>query len=161
TSDILFQDFDPIPLKHTDPLAGTPQIWLVNNTSVTSQTILPNPGTNMVIVGTGDFNGDGDADILFRDTVTGSVEMWEMKGTSIVADANLGTSTLWAPVAVGDFNGDGRSDILWKDTSGNLAMWEMNGPTRQLGAIVGNIGAGSTVVGVGDFNADGRSDFLW
>src|SRR5262249_57675083 len=126
TSDILFQDFDPIPLKHTDPLAGTPQIWLVNNTSVTSQTILPNPGTNMVIVGTGDFNGDGDADILFRDTVTGSVEMWEMNGTSIVADAGLGTSTFWNVAAVGDFNGDGRSDILWTHASAPLALSDIN-----------------------------------
>jgi hypothetical protein len=40
------------------------------------------------IVGSGDFNGDGMSDVLWRDT-NGNVSVWEMNGTTIL---NLATS---------------------------------------------------------------------
>jgi hypothetical protein len=36
-----------------------------------------------VIQQTGDYNGDGMSDVLFRDTNTGTVAMWFMNGLTI------------------------------------------------------------------------------
>ena len=74
-----------------------------------------------------DFNGDGKADILWRDT-SGAVAIWLMNGTAVASTGILGTVTTdWTIVGVGDFNGDARADILWRHTSGALAVWLMNG----------------------------------
>jgi len=84
------------------------------------------------VVGTGDFNGDGNSDILWRDT-SGNTAIWFMNGASVASTGGLGNiSTAWSVAQTGDYNGDGKSDILWRDTSGNTAIWFMNGrPSRR------------------------------
>jgi FG-GAP-like repeat len=106
-------------------------------------------------VGTGDFNGDGMSDILWRDT-SGNVAIWEMNGTAILNQNSSFVGTVavqWSIPVAGDFNGDGMSDILWRDTSGNVAIWEMNGTTilNPSTSYVGNL---SPVWTVQSTNAD-------
>src|SRR6202034_865543 len=75
-----------------------------------------------VPTGQRDFNGDGYADILWRDT-SGDLAIWEMNGTTILNPSNSGLGsvpTAWSIVGQRDFNGDGNADILWRDNSGNL-----------------------------------------
>ncbi len=40
----------------------------------------PIPGRAWRAVGTGDFNGDGNSDILWQNTNTGQASVWEMDG---------------------------------------------------------------------------------
>jgi hypothetical protein len=83
------------------------------------------------IKGTGDFNGDGYADILWQDT-SGNVSIWEMKGTAILNPSSSFVANVpsqWSVQLTGDYNGDAMSDIVWQDTSGNVAIWEMSGTT--------------------------------
>src|SRR5262249_17627638 len=69
------------------------------------------------IVGTGDFNGDGKSDILWRDT-SGNVAIWLMNGAQVTQSAGVGSApTSWSIAETGDFDGDGKSDLLWQDTS--------------------------------------------
>ena len=95
-------------------------------------------------VGTGDFNGDGKSDILFQNTSTGQVSIWEMDGNTRTGGgpvSNLGPS--WKAVGTGDFNGDGDSDILFQNTStGQVSVWEMDGNTRIGGGPVSQSRAG-------------------
>jgi|GEM_PF-5550542 len=117
------------------------------------------------IIGVGDFNGDGKADILWRNTSTGMVTMWLMNGTSKISEATIlsAGNTDWTVAGVGDFNGDGKADILWRNTStGMVTMWLMNGTSMSSWATI--LGPGNTdwtVAGVGDFNGDGKADILW
>ena len=37
------------------------------------------------IQGTGDFNGDGKSDILWRNTTSGEVDIWHMNGTTLAS----------------------------------------------------------------------------
>jgi len=56
------------------------------------------------IAGIGDFNGDGDADILWRNSTTGEVYIWLMNGTTLTSSGSLGyVSSDWSVQGVGDF----------------------------------------------------------
>ncbi len=56
-------------------------VWLMSGDSVLSQpTIDPEPDTNWEIVGTGDFTGKGQTDILWRNKTTGHNRVWLMNG---------------------------------------------------------------------------------
>jgi len=110
----------------------------------------------------GDFNGDGNSDILFRNTHTGSVALWELNGNHITSNTTVGSAGLnWHADGIGDFNGDGKSDVLWTSDKGQVAMWEMNGDHIASNTTVGQVGAGWHVAQVADFNGDGKSDVLW
>ena len=114
---------------------------------------------------THDFNGDGYSDILWRDSTSGTVAIWDMNGSTVLASSGGvgGETSNWQIVGTGDFNGDGKSDILWRDgTSGTVAIWEMNGSTvLPSSGGVGGETSNWQIVGTGDFNGDGFSDILW
>src|SRR5262249_56917560 len=63
---------------------------------------------------------------------------------------------------VGDGNGYGKADIRWGEGCGAGAMWEMNGPSVQLVASLGNVGTANwKIQGTGDFTGDGKADILF
>jgi hypothetical protein len=80
-----------------------------------------------------DVDGDGKADILWRQTSTGNVLLWLMNGGTMQSYAGgWGAPSDWVIQAAGDFDGDGKADILWRQTStGNVLLWLMNGGTIQ------------------------------
>ena len=81
------------------------------------------------IVGVGDFNGDGNPDIVWRNSATGETIVWYMQGV-----LRLGTETLetlpppWNIIDISDFDRDGSPDILWKNSAtGEVVVWYMRG----------------------------------
>jgi hypothetical protein len=122
---------------------------------------------NWKVAGVGDLDGDGRADIVWRNAPTGENYLYPMDGTTVlgtegylrtVADAN------WRIVGVGDFDGDGRNDILWRNfATGENYLYPMNGT-----AILAGEGYLRTVAelawrvaAVGDYDGDGKTDVLW
>src|SRR5439155_1715190 len=91
------------------------------------------PDLNWTIAGIGDFDGDGKADILWRNSTTGQNYLYLLDGTPIspgegslrtVADLN------WHVTGVGDFDGDGAADILWRNAAtGENYIYPMHGRT--------------------------------
>ena len=124
-----------------------------------------NPGASWSIAGTGDFNGDGRDDVLWRAT-NGTVTNWlgQANGNFAGNAANSynALDNGWTVQGTGDFNGDGRDDVLWRNTNGDVTNWlgQANGNFAG-SATFNNPGAGWSVAGVGDFNGDGRDDILW
>ena len=155
TESILFQN-----------ASGQASIWQMDgNTRAGGGAVTPNPGPAWTAVGTGDFDGDGNSDILWRNTSTGLVSVWEMDGNTKIGGGAVtpNPGPAWTAVGLGDFNHDGLSDILWQNTStGRASIWEMDGNTKIGGGPVAAApGPAWKAVGTGDFNGDGLSDILW
>src|SRR6185295_12960256 len=123
------------------------------------------PGPEWQIASTGDFNGDGHTDLLWRNTASGTAVVWFMDGPRRIAGASLEVAAYpdgWDVVESGDFNADGFDDILWRDqASGVVAAWFMRG-TAQVGAAALTAATfpdpNWKISGTGDFNADGATD---
>jgi len=122
-------------------------------------------GLQWKLVGANDFVGDGKAEVLWRDPGTGEVNMWTIDGpgagqTHGQTVAHLGNE--WNVAGTGDFNGDGKADILWFDTvTGQVVLWEMNGPNVLAAQPIGDPGPQWRVVDVADISGDGKADILW
>jgi uncharacterized repeat protein (TIGR03803 family) len=120
---------------------------------------------NWQLVGTGDFNGDGRPDIIWRNSVTGENGVWYMNGgTQLGAEYMPSVTDLnWQIAGAADFSGDGRPDILWRNTAtGENYIWYMNGVERIGGVAPPSItDVKWQIVGTGDFSGDGKPDILW
>jgi hypothetical protein len=120
---------------------------------------------NWEIVGIGNFDGLGGADLLWRNSATGENYIYLMNGTAIAGEGYIRTVSdlSWQVAAVGDFDGDGKADILWRNTrTGENYIYLMNGTAIIGEAYVRTVADPNwQVVGVGDFDGDLKSDILW
>ena len=120
---------------------------------------------NWTIAGIGDFDGDGRADILWRNTSTGQNYVYLMNGTAILAEGYLRTvaDLNWTIAGVGDFDGDGKDDILWRNSAtGENYIYLMNGMAIRTESYLRQVAdLNWKIVGVGDFDGDGKADVLW
>ena len=106
----------------------------------------PTPDSGSLILGSGDYNGDGSADIaIFRP----SAGLWAVRG---ITRAYFGSGSD-LPVS-GDYDGNGTTDIgLFRPGSG---LWAVKGVTRVY------FGSSSDTPVPGDYNGDGRCDLgIW
>jgi serralysin len=131
---------------------------------------------NWGIAGVGDFDGDGQDDILWRSN-DGTVGNWlatdqfDSFGATngVINDWTINNSSLvqvssdWQIVGVGDFNGDGADDILWRHDSGLLGNWlgGDSGVFATNNASLVHVPLDWAVVGTGDYDGDGTDDVLW
>jgi hypothetical protein len=143
--------------------SGEDSIWLMNGTTKAVGAYTESAGTNWHVVGIGDFDGDGKADVLWRDPTTGQNAMWLMNGTTKAVGVIIESAgTQWDVAGVGDFDGDGKADIIWRNhNTGENSMWLMNGTTKRMGTYIASAALHWKVVAIGDFDGDGKADILW
>ena len=166
-TDILWHDTD----------SGALQVWLMDGASRKSvgNVNWSVPGsTGWAAKGTGDFNGDGQTDILWHQADVGNIGVWLMSGTNaterrdVTNEGNamliLGSSG-WSIKGTGDFNGDGKIDILWHHgASGQVLVWFLDGTKYLRSEILswqGGDESGWQIKGTGDFDGDGQTDIVW
>jgi hypothetical protein len=107
----------------------------------------------------GDFSGNGNSDLLWRNVTTGDVGVWLMSGSSVVSSAVVRNAPMtWRIIGLADMNHDGKTDILWYDTvGGEYGVWYMNG-TSLLTAQTFKLPASYPVVLFGDLTNSGNVD---
>jgi predicted extracellular nuclease len=147
--------------------SGLTYIYQMDGYGVASEGVVNNSAVNTLgsdwnIAGTGDFNGDGKSDILWRNANTGSAHVYLMNGLLIADQGEVRqVSNDWAIEGVDDFNNDGKSDILWRNVNGSAYTYQMNGLQVASEGIVGAAGADWDIIGTGDYNGDAKADILW
>jgi hypothetical protein len=117
-----------------DPVSGLVQIWYLGGpqgTTVTASANLTMSNT-WHVAAAGDFNGDGQPDLVWQDPVSGAVQIWYLggpQGNVVESAVNLTDSNSWRIASVADFDGDGHPDVVWQDpVSGSSQVWFLNGP---------------------------------
>jgi autotransporter-associated beta strand protein len=140
-----------------------------------------------LLMGTGDFNGDGLCDLVWWKPETGEVQFWYkpfgqqpmprsagITKTEASLDNMTGNGTM---ADTGDINGDGITDILWRDyATGQVTLWlmgedgkpQLNGPpTPASPGIVSGDRPGAyggldwQAGGLADANGNGKADVFW
>lgn len=110
----------------------------------------------------GDFDGDGEEDILWYDT-DGDEKIWwgrvdrTFKKTRLTLRVGAGMR----PTA-GDFDGDGRDDVHWyrPDVNNDFQWWGAAGRAFDITAVSEANGTYDQVVS-GDYNGDGYDDLFF
>jgi hypothetical protein len=146
-------------------VTGDNAIWHLDGTTlVSTQLIQEVPDLNWKIVGTGDFNGDGHTDILWRHSI-GLNGVWYMQGGTYVTSGWLQSESdsNWQIVGTGYFSGtnDNTIDLLWRySTNGDNAIWQLSGISIASTHTVTSAPVGWNVGGTGDSKVDADGDGL-
>ncbi|GEM_PF-818761 len=109
-----------------------------------------------------DQNGDGMADVWWRNLSSGANWLYTMNGETIVDSKGMSNVPgAWQGIRA-DLNGDGKSDIVWRhQTNGELYGYLVDGTSWVEGRRLAVVDPVWQVVGIGDFNADNNADILW
>ncbi|TCZ55956.1 FG-GAP repeat domain-containing protein [Roseicella aquatilis] len=133
----------------------------MNGLSVTGGGEIATVGADWSIAGTGDFNNDAKADILWRNA-GGEISIWTMDGTTYLGGGTVAKpGPYWDVAGTGDFNNDGRSDILFRGAGGEVSVWLMRDLKVIAGVSLYNPGPDWEVATIADYDGNGVSDILW
>jgi hypothetical protein len=135
-------------------------------------TILPSEGylravadQNWKIAAVGDFDADGKADILWRNSATGENYIYLMDGRSIVGEGFIRTvaDQNWQVVGTGRFDSGDTADVLWRNNvTGENYVYLMQGLAITGEGYMRTVADQAwQVVGIADFDGDSRDDILW
>ncbi len=140
---------------------------LVNNAFQFS--LQADPGPNFRLVGVGDFDGNGRADLAFQNTTQGEkgdVVFWPDFSPAkqrIVRQVKMA----WNVQAVGDLDGDGLADLAWRyvaddprDT-GVSYIWFTNPTSEPQVRKRGGAPLSWKLLGAADINSDGAADMIY
>ena len=110
-----------------------------------------------------DVDGDGKADIVWRNNSNGTTAIWLMNGTTIASPSFPGgVPAAWQIAGIGDVNADGKADVIWrKSTSGTVAVWLMDGHTITSVGFPGTVPTDWEIEQIGDVDGNGTADLIW
>jgi hypothetical protein len=151
---------DDILLRSPNSVA----VWVMNGTTPQPVAVLGGTSPQWLNSGIGDFTGDGQSDLLFRNPGTNEIATWGVANNQLSTTPKVlgSTSSQYHIVAVDDFTGDHQADILFRHDNGDIAIWRIaNNALAGTPAVVGSTSTSYHVVGDGDFDGNGANDILF
>lgn len=143
--------------------------WHLAGENVLDTRLISIPGADpkWTVAGTGDLNGDGFSDMLWRHA-DGWLATWYLQGNGVIFTGYLSINRImdakWRIAGVGDVDGDRHADIVWQHADGWLAVWFLQGTnvvsTRFL-SIPRMTDPQWHLAAVGDLDRDGKADLVW
>lgn len=172
--DHFFADFNG---DGKDDLFDGTTVYLSTGTGFSSGTNWLNGNTSLSLFSTGDFNGDGLADVLMAAGSLNQIEVALSDGTQFVSGTGVAKdstqffddATLWedydtsgttynvrnaagigikSRMSVADFNGDGRDDVLLHNFLGELWVYYANGESTVFDTPTSAARTGLNTIGV-------------
>ncbi|MBF2028381.1 MAG: tandem-95 repeat protein [Oscillatoriales cyanobacterium C42_A2020_001] len=116
-----------------NPITGALRVWFLDDAyNVTAVAPIDRPiAGGWQIQALGDFNGDGNTDLIWR--LNDFNAIWYMNQTSVAGIAEIiGEPNVNKRIqGAGDFNSDGSPDLLWRNfATGENEVWLMEGTSR-------------------------------
>jgi hypothetical protein len=159
----------------------TTVVWRMNGSQIASGDLIKDLAGNLINMSvdwkleqTADWNGDGKADLFWRNIsinpvtnqASNEIEIWLMDDNKRQSSFSLGTirpGQGFEIGAIGDLDANGTTDILWRHSDGRVRLWAMNREgklaTDQLMTDV--MSNNWQTVGMNDVTGDGKVDILW
>jgi VCBS repeat protein len=116
------------------------------------------PGVNDVVYG--DVNGDGMADAVARNTLTGDVQVSLATGSGFAPSQSWGT---WSPaydLHVADIDGDGNADLVGRNAATGDVSVSLSDGTRFASATSWGSLASNYTLSFADIDGDGAADLI-
>lgn len=112
-------------------------------------------------IATGDFTGDGHADVVVTDEYEGGVVLLPGLGDGTLgAPARFATGSGADAVSAGDLDGDGALDLVVSNgLASSVSVLFGDGAGAFTPAVSYPTGSAPGAIAIGDFNGDGQSDF--
>ncbi len=143
---------------------GNSRTWDIITNAIDSIAYHPNMNIDFKPLALGDFDNDGDNDVLWRNEDTGENTIWIMNNntyssSNVIDDLDL---PWYRFVTVADFDNDGDDDIWWhKFTTGENRIWIMEAGVKVSEVYPNAISTYFCIEVAADFDNDGDDDILW
>jgi hypothetical protein len=171
-----------------NPTTGDLQVWDLSRShlvtavsSILGKTCGASDGCSKAwrAVAIGDFDRNGEPDILWHNATTGEVQEWLLNSARFVTGvqslsrkcgASNGCSKNMRIIGTFDVNRDGIPDVFWHNaTTGAVQIWVLNqaGTVTAVDTVSSSCGSSdgcSTIwkaIGIGDVDQDGFGDLVW
>jgi hypothetical protein len=139
---------------------ATYTVWQSNgDNTVTPNVEVGSVGVGWSLAGVGDFNGDGETDLLWQNGA--SFSEWQSSGAGFTQNVDVwSVGSGWNLAGVGDFSGDGKADLILQNGT-SFTEWQSTGSGFTANVNAWSVGSGWSLAAVGDFNGDGEADLIW
>ena len=147
-----------------NPTTGLTRTWQLDaSLNPTSRDIIVT-GLDWDIIGAGDFNVDGETDLLWFQASTGRVHMSMFSRGNYLAPRDMQGSPRANLIVAGvaDMNADRVPDIIWRDTSnGEQGIWLLTPAGAPTFSPLPNVPTTEELVLISDIDSNGSQDIVY
>jgi hypothetical protein len=146
---------------YANPETGDVFRFSVDDASAPATRLGHEPDPGWTLCASGDFDGDGVADLLWRH-VAGAMRIWFVDGDSYEEEIGpLYLGDHWTAEITGDFDGNGQDDVLWRQQAGAIQAWFRVATEFETTAFPPMPVDAFELLAAGDFDGDGLDDIFW